>query len=248
MKQILVYAGAGVDRLSLDNLCLALTQEPSLSLFNIRKVDHHLMNQPWEEETALFVVPGGRDLPYQRALAGELNRRLRCYVEAGGRYLGICAGAYYGCSSFTFEKGSPLEICQERELHFFPGAAEGPAYGSGQFDYRSQRGARLANLNVESAERHLRCYFNGGCSFPGTHNFPMVSVIARYADLPDEPAAIVSCTVGKGKALLSGVHPEYHHERMYSPCCHLQQLLPQMAAAEAERRWLWSLMIEQLLA
>ncbi len=52
-------------------------------------------------------------------------------------------------------------------------------------------------------------YYNGGCAFIAPEEHRNVTVIARYADLPQEPAAIVQCRVGKGLALLSGVHPEY---------------------------------------
>lgn len=50
------------------------------------------------------------------------------YVEGGGSYLGLCAGAYYGCSSVEFEPGSSMEVSGDRELAFFPGAAIGAAY------------------------------------------------------------------------------------------------------------------------
>jgi hypothetical protein len=35
-------------------------------------------------------------------------RRVRDFVEKGGGYLGLCAGAYFAASSIEFEKGSPL--------------------------------------------------------------------------------------------------------------------------------------------
>jgi uncharacterized membrane protein len=35
-------------------------------------------------------------------------RRVRDFVEKGGGYLGLCAGAYFAASSIEFEKGSSL--------------------------------------------------------------------------------------------------------------------------------------------
>ena len=66
----------------------------------------------WEEETDLFIMPGGRDRLYHAALLGAGNLKIRSFVERGGTYLGLCAGAYYGCRSIEFEKGFPLEICE----------------------------------------------------------------------------------------------------------------------------------------
>jgi biotin--protein ligase len=51
-------------------------------------------------------------------------------------------------------------------------------------------------------------YYNGGCFFKDAETFPSVEILAYYADLPDAPA-IVECACSEGKAILSGVHPEY---------------------------------------
>lgn len=50
------------------------------------------------------------------------------YVQSGGSYLGLCAGAYYASSQVEFEPGSTLEVVGDRELDFFPGTARGAAY------------------------------------------------------------------------------------------------------------------------
>ncbi len=46
----------------------------------------------WMKESALLVMPGGRDLPYARALEGRANINIRQFVASGGAYLGLCAG------------------------------------------------------------------------------------------------------------------------------------------------------------
>lgn len=50
------------------------------------------------------------------------------FVHSGGSYLGLCAGAYFGCSRVVFEPGTPLEVVGDRELAFFPGIARGAAF------------------------------------------------------------------------------------------------------------------------
>lgn len=153
---------------------------------------------------SLFIMPGGRDRPYHAALKGEGNAQIRSFVENGGTYLGICAGAYYGCRRVEFDQGFPLEVCEERELSFFPGKAVGPAYGKGTFEYESEKGARLARIQTPTGI--FQTYYNGGCFFEGdlTH----VKILARYLDLPGHPPAIIECSIGQGKAILSGVHIE----------------------------------------
>jgi biotin--protein ligase len=180
-------------------------------VFPIQTISHqYFLSNRWESTTALVAFPGGRDLPYHSKLQGEANARIRRYVETGGRYLGICAGGYYGSASIEFEKGGELEICGQRELAFFSGKAVGPAYGLGLFQYNSERGAKAAKVIWDKKESSV--YFNGGCFFQSPEDDPFCQVIARYGDLSETPAAVVFCQCGKGAALLSGVHPEYSNK------------------------------------
>ena len=79
-------------------------------------------------------MPGGADLPYCTHLNGHGNSLIRGFVESGGSYLGLCAGAYYGCGHVEFELGNPsMEVQGPRELRFFPGTAKGSVYKG--FDY-----------------------------------------------------------------------------------------------------------------
>lgn len=201
----LIYRDEGVSPLSVRYLSQAF-QQHNLAY---RLVDaSFLIHQNWEQTSSLLVMPGGRDSPYHEALKGKGNQKIRQFVEEGGFYLGICAGAYYGCASFEFEKGYPLEVLGTRELAFYPGMATGPAYGPGQFSYINEAGSRLATLSF-SNNTLASAYFNGGCMFPHANTYPTVEVVASYHDLPGAPAAVVKCQVKQGQALLSGVHLEY---------------------------------------
>lgn len=163
---------------------------------------------------SILIMPGGRDRPYHQALKGIPNAAIRSWVEKGGIYFGICAGAYYGCKQVEFDRGYPLEVCEERELCFFNGKAVGPAYGKGTFEYGSEKGARLAK--VGDGQNSFLVYYNGGCIFEG--DLSTVKVMARYLELPDQPPAIIECSIGQGKAILSGVHLEKSgHFSQYLP-------------------------------
>jgi biotin--protein ligase len=189
----------------------------------------------------MVIFPGGRDVPYLRALQGAANQRIRDYVLNGGRYLGICAGAYYGCASLCFEPGGALEVVDERELSFFPGCAAGPALGLGQFAYESMQGARIASLSLTKpyfSEPTAKAYYNGGCKFVQAASYQNVTVLAHYDELKESSPAIILCKVGQGKALLCGVHPEYH-------ACDFKKISERLlhdplAQAEPQRKKLFS--------
>lgn len=77
----------------------------------------------------LFVMPGGADKPYCEALNGVGNANIRAFIEAGGRYYGTCAGAYYGAAKLLFDENNPAQRMNEtRELKFFKGQARGPLF------------------------------------------------------------------------------------------------------------------------
>ena len=92
----------------------------------------------------------------------------------------------------------------EDSLHIFPGAAVGVVYGS--FSYDSETGAHAAPLTF--GDQTIPVYYNGGCYFDRAHDFPeTIQILGHYAD-QEQKAAIIRCQVGKGTALLSGVHFE----------------------------------------
>lgn len=200
---IKIYKDAGVDY---QILPFFLNE---MSLWQITFISSkELIQTDWEKETSLLVFPGGRDLPYHEALKGEGNQRIRKYVEQGGAYLGICAGAYYGCGTVEFDRGSQLEVFGSRELAFFPGIARGPAYGTGSFRYDSEFGARAALLSCNFYPKSFKSYFNGGCYFLEAERYQDVKTLSHYLEIEGNPAAIIEIAVGKGKAILSGVHIE----------------------------------------
>lgn len=172
---------------------------------------------------ALFVMPGGADLPYCRTLNGEGNRRIRRYVNSGGAYLGLCAGGYYASSRCEFMEGDPImEVVGDRELAFYPGVCRGLAFPG--FVYHSEAGAKAAELRVNKIAfataggklpEIFRAYFNGGGVYVDANKYKHqgVEVLAEYmeklnVDSGDGAAAIIYRKVGDGQVILTGPHPE----------------------------------------
>lgn len=236
--KILIYGGEGVALHSLKLTLRSLKQ--ALPSSSILIIDHtFLIDHSWEDQTDLIVFPGGRDTPYHQKLRGKANSRIRQYVLAGGAYLGICAGAYYGCLEIEFEKGHPLEILESRELGFFLGKAIGPALGLGEFCYKSEKGAKAANIMWKHPETSKwvssSIYYNGGCYFSFLKEPEHFEVLGYYCD--SQLPAIIQCKVGKGQAILSGVHLEYSaRDLLASPSL---PFMDSLLAAENYRDLLW---------
>lgn len=199
---IAVYDDEGVVKAPLNTLLFELSawQTKTISAKEI-------LETPWEADTKLLIIPGGRDIPYHNALKGVGNKRIRDFVESGGSFLGICAGAYFGCSLVEFDKGGELEVTGTRELAFFPGTAIGPAYGTGTYFYDSEKGMK-ASLISKKCGNTFRAYFNGGCYFANAERYHEIEIISRYLEIPGNPAAIIQTPQGMGKVILTGVHFE----------------------------------------
>lgn len=249
MKKILVYRDEGANLFCVASLLSALKDEKLDQTYSLAWADKDLFQRTeWQKETHLVIFPGGRDIPYHNALEGIGNKNIKDFVLNGGNYLGICAGGYYGSAIVEFEQGGPLEVIAARELQFFPGIARGPAYGLGKFRYQSDQGAQIAQLNLvtSSTSSGTAAYYNGGCIFVNAEKYEAISVIARYADIEGEPAAIVKCHVGDGCAILSGVHPEYSANYEYTKKHIGKSQFSALKEIEKERRTLFVNILNQL--
>jgi len=173
----------------------------------------------WQASTVLIIFPGGRDVPYCNSLNGAPNSAILSWVRhRGGKYLGFCAGGYYGSKRCEFEIGDKLlEVAGPRELGFFPGTCRGAAFEG--FVYDSENGAKAAALQINQKEfpwikEDVKAYCNGGGIFVDADFLEDrgVTILARFVDpvkVEGGDAAAVYCKVGKGGAILTGVHPEY---------------------------------------
>ena len=202
LTKVLLYSDRGVHARALEEGACEISGLLCSDSHRLDRIDaQELAEGDWESSCAVLLIPGGRDLAYCESLAGKANDRIREFVGAGGAYLGLCAGAYYGSSLVEFDLGGPLEVCGSRELGFFSGSAVGPLFGP--YLYGSEKSA--LSVRISSRGEQLRVFYDGGCSFLGDG----AALLSEYIDLPGKPAAVIKCNVGKGIAVLSGVHPEY---------------------------------------
>ncbi|KAL8651938.1 MAG: hypothetical protein Q9210_002975 [Variospora velana] len=219
---ILVYSGNGSTVESVRHCLYSLRRLLSPTYAVITVNGDAIIKEPWTASCALLVFPGGADLGYCRTLNGQGNQRIGQYVERGGRYLGFCAGGYYGSKRCEFQVGDKkMEVIGNRELAFYPGTCRGCAFSG--FVYHSEAGTRAtliqtskAALTKGSVPDVFRTYYNGGGVFVDAPKFKDkgVEVIASFEDRLDVDAGegsacAVYCKVGEGAALLTSTHPEF---------------------------------------
>lgn len=157
----------------------------------------------------IFVMPGGADLPYCEKLNGAGNDNIRAYVEEGGTYLGICAGAYYACRRIEFHKGREDEICGNRELAFTKAVARGSLPALAPYYDLTLSTAAIASISLADGGQ-VSAFYHGGPAFIGAGSRD--EIIARYSDVEGSPIAILKTSVGDGQAILCGIHPEVSAE------------------------------------
>lgn len=216
LQKIYIYVGPGTSPVAIKHTEYTLKKlvHPRYAIQKIGPEE--IIKGIWVKNAALFVMPGGADIPYCESLNTKGNQGIQTFVQEGGAYLGFCAGAYYGSKQVEFAVGTPLEVVENRELAFFPGVAEGPTLVP--WDDKTNAGAEAALLQWKEPHspfpmnQTFITYFNGGCHFIKADTYPHVTILANYLTTSPPKAAIIEIAVGKGRVILSGVHCEFAPE------------------------------------
>ncbi len=229
---ICIYAGPGVSKDS-----QAHTEHMLHQFVGCRYQIHFLepdevKSGDWCQNAALFVLPGGADIPYVRRLTPQANLIIRKFVQEGGSFLGICAGSYYASSYVSFAVGSTQSVQGPRELAFFPDKVVGPCLLP--YNHKTYSGACAANLLLPNVS--LNVFFNGGGYFHNASQYPEITVLAKYTHEPAQPAAIIQREFTKGRVVLSGVHFEYSPNILDRSDPYLDKIAYDLAPYEGARQ------------
>lgn len=207
--KVLIYRDYGVSDLT--NLTKALNTYFHSRQIKIDYTDAHaiLKENALNENVLLFVMPGGAATPFLQKLHVQGNEKIRTYIEKGGAYLGICAGAYYACSKIEFEKDVPeLTIIRQKELlNLVHATAIGTLHQElGILPYmKNEMAGAAVDLLWEDFEEHS-AHYHGGPKFESQQED--YEVLARYKTIEGNPPAIIKKNYGSGRVVLSGVHFE----------------------------------------
>ena len=199
------------------------------------------------DQVSLFVMPGGADLYYCEKLNGAGNDRIRAYVENGGFYLGLCAGAYYACGQLNWAAGTDQEISGSRELNFYSGIATGPILEYLENSKLERSWHHAAPIQYDDGEILLttKTAYEGGPVFSGGD----ADILARYNN---GDAAIIECAVGRGRAILSSSHIERHFPVAYqnrnASHAHDSAVMNELASHRPQQEILWNRILSRLVA
>lgn len=185
-QYVLIYNGPVSDVDSTEAIANVVKQVdlPVRYVSSIHEVPAMLKN------AKVFIIGGTEDdvEPLLNEFTVEVRSALKAYLHNGGRYLGICGGAFLASRGWSEDEGfvEALGIV----------SAESD-------DYDGDFAARIFPITWLGKERLM--YYQAGPHFTPVQGPETLKVIASFQD--NKIAALIS-SYGKGKVAVSGPHPE----------------------------------------
>ena len=213
---------------------------------------------PGNQRIKDFVHSGGSYLGlcaggYYGASAVEFAKGDSVLEVAGPRELGFFPGVARGpvFPGFQYNSNSGGKACPVRLTQHSISLVR----GTFPDETRKSKGAWEPDCNIVA-----RFYLNGGCAFVNPDNTrtaaagkDRVDILGEYQGLDscyEGHAALVRCRVGKGTAILSGVHFEASAGLLSSELgndAHISRLLPELAPSEPYRELLFTSIVKYLV-
>lgn len=182
----LIYNGPTADQASTEAIS-SVVQQLGLPVRYIANLDA----LPTQLGDARVFIIGGTDddvEPLLQRFTPALRSTLKTYLRQGGRYLGICGGAYLASLGWP------------EEDRFVEGLALVPAQSDG---YDQDFEAKIYPVTWLGETRQM--YYQAGPSFALAES---PETVARLAYFEDRQLAALMSTFGAGKVAVSGPHPE----------------------------------------
>jgi glutamine amidotransferase-like uncharacterized protein len=201
--RVAVYDDLGVGR-SLKDLVVVLDRSDELEYDRIKATD---IRDGKLADYDVLIHPGGSGSKQSKGLEEAGVDQVRAFVEAGGGFVGICAGAYLACNHYSWS----LNILDAKVIdtaHW--------ARGHGDVQIRlTEEGKRL----FECDDRETILYYQGPLLGPADDDdVPDYTLLATFeTEIAKNGApegvmkgttAIASGTFGKGRVLCFSPHPE----------------------------------------
>ena len=164
----------------------ALTPEYRVDLFTKEQFNRVIL-----KDYAAVMFPGGigDSHTHYNFFTRRQGNMLAEYIEAGGKYVGICMGAYWA-GPWYFDLLEGIDVVQYIKR---PGTEIKRSYGTT---------ANITWCDNEYSLKNYDMFFYDGCTFIGDEN--TFETVARYAN--GDPMAIIQGNIG-----LIGCHPESEH-------------------------------------
>lgn len=171
----------------------------------IRVLDARSVNRgAFRKQVKCVLMPGGWAEYYVTDISPDGVRHLRSFVDKGGGYVGVCAGAFYAMSDIVWEKEQfdyPLDLVAGTAIGPLDAVAPWPGHALATLELDAKH-----PLTRGLGETRKTFYLGGPSLHPDPKLGKRADVLARYAE---GGAAIVSVTRKRGRIYLTAVHLEY---------------------------------------
>jgi glutamine amidotransferase-like uncharacterized protein len=156
----------------------------------------------------LLCVPGGNMYTYAEDLGSTGVDSIKAFIRAGGGYVGICGGAYFAAQR-VFWRGDRLPMLS---LGLFPGEARGPhdeiaPYPDSAMCLVTISEVAHSIIGAQPDSAWILYYWGPALLADDDAD---VTVLGRYR--ANGQPAMLSLEFGRGRAFLSGVHPEIEED------------------------------------
>eukprot|EP01085_Mycamoeba_gemmipara_P003606 Mycagemm_TRINITY_DN10289_c2_g9::TRINITY_DN10289_c2_g9_i1::g.3606::m.3606 type:complete len:235 gc:universal TRINITY_DN10289_c2_g9_i1:998-294(-) len=197
--RVLLYTGQGARGRGIP-LLASLIREHGGSVVTSETIPENTRR----DNTDVIILPGGSASSELNGLGGRGKGIIRRFVESGGGYVGICAGAFAG-SGCTQHEDFGLRLLPALYLrHKVP-----------RTDVRGSIVLALSGEAVQwGGQDEVTCWYHNGPLFPA-YNLPAgVRVLATIKEgvngvkRMNRRATIVAGKYGRGTVILCGPHPE----------------------------------------
>lgn len=152
------------------------------SSYSFKIFTRHALEADFFDDVDIVCIPGGfGDAASFDYLLGEHSERIKQFIQHGGKYLGICMGAYWAGQYYL----DMLDGVDAEQYITRPNT--------------DTRRPHAKNLNITWNGQHEQMFFYDGCALVGDES--KFRTVARYAN--GDPMAIIQDRIG-----LIGCHPE----------------------------------------
>ena len=252
MKKIYIFGARGADFGTIaDSLRLAC---PKHRICIVDRAD--VLSADFNpRQVAAFVLPGASRGAYDEKLGADGIAAIKKYVCDGGTFAGFCAGAYFASEKIEWR----LETPEKRKvkspvLNFFNGIARGPVPRLLSCDNTNWEWGHMTAVPITaklplSAAFNMRALYCGGPQFIGAADG--FNVLARFESLQGKPPAVMTRPYGRGRVLLSAIHPEVSPEQLrpftqsrVNSLAYIKNVLETLEKDEPFRTALWFYMAD----
>jgi glutamine amidotransferase-like uncharacterized protein len=192
----LVYKGAGSCEEGCSESLAKIAEEAG---YRVRFVGPEERSTSVFRGASIWMQPGGLVRAQNLAMTDDLKQNIKRFVERGGGYVGICAGAFLAGGEYGWNTKKDPDGFTEGALNFFPGRST-IYWPKGWKD----TAAIIPSLWTGAGKRSL--YWELGPAFFETSSWKgIVEVVSRY---PDQSVATMRRSYGSGKVFVTAFHPE----------------------------------------